>query len=100
MGSFHLVGMKQVLSVCLETHIHQWYTKQEQGIRTAYWGSFVGLTQIFGGLVMYGIVDGNEKHGFNIKPWKIIFLLNGLQTIVASFIFLAIVPDNQLMPSG
>lgn len=37
-----------------------------------------------------------ENHGFNIKPWKIMFLLNGIVTIIAGLIFFALVPDNQL----
>ena len=62
----------------------------------AYWSSANGIAQILGGLVAYGIAEGSELHGFSIKPWKIMFLLTGLLTVVVGFIFLFIVPDNQL----
>lgn len=74
----------------------QWYTKKEQGTRTGIWFSFNGWAQIFGGLVAYGIARGVEIHGSSLAPWKIIFLFTGLLTVVIGFIFLAVVPDNQL----
>lgn len=39
---------------------------------------------------------GSEKHGSAIEPWKTVFLFAGLLTIVLGFIFLWIIPDNQL----
>ncbi|KAJ5155280.1 transporter [Penicillium capsulatum] len=74
----------------------QWYTKKEQGSRVNIWFSFNGVGQIVGGVVAYGIAVGTNKHGSSIEPWKILFLVTGLLTIVLGFIFLWIVPDNQL----
>jgi len=74
----------------------QWYTIREQGFRTGIWFSFNGWAQIFGGCVAYGIARGNDLHGFSVAPWKIVFLLTGCMTILAGFIFLVIMPDNQL----
>lgn len=74
----------------------QWYTKQEQGLRTAIWFSCNGLAQIFGGLIAYGIAKGTSEHGSSIEPWKIVFLLWGLTTVCLGAIFLFIIPDNQL----
>ena len=54
------------------------------------------MGQIFGGLVAYGIATGTVQHGFTMSPWKIIFLFNGLLTMVVGFIFLWVMPDNQL----
>ncbi|RAR04138.1 membrane transporter [Stemphylium lycopersici] len=74
----------------------QWYTKKEQGSRTAIWFSFNGWAQIFGGCVAYGIAVGCRKSGTMIEPWKIIFLVTGLLTASLGIAFLWIVPDNQL----
>lgn len=74
----------------------QWYTKAEQGTRTAIWFSFNGFAQIFGGCVAYGIARGVEAHPAAIAGWKIVFLLTGLLTAVIGVIFLFTVPDNQL----
>ncbi|KAF2195419.1 membrane transporter [Zopfia rhizophila CBS 207.26] len=74
----------------------QWYTKKEQGTRTAIWFSFNGFAQIFGGLVAYGIAVGCRKYGTALEPWKIVFLVTGLLTSAIGFIFLFVVPDNQM----
>ena len=74
----------------------QWYTKTEQGTRTAIWFSFNGFGQILGGLLAYGIAHGSAVHGSTIAPWKIVFLATGLLTVVMGCIFLFVVPDNQL----
>jgi MFS family permease len=74
----------------------QWYTKKEQGFRTGIWFSFNGFAQIFGGLVAYGIAVGARKHGTLMEPWKIVFLVTGLLTTAVGFLFLWIMPDNQL----
>ncbi|KAM3074430.1 Allantoate permease, variant 2 [Clarireedia jacksonii] len=74
----------------------QWYTKEEQGLRTGIWFSFNGFAQIFGGLVAYGISVGVKKHGSAIEAWKIVFLAIGLLTVAIGFIFLYFMPDNQL----
>jgi MFS family permease len=74
----------------------QWYTKKEQGARTGIWFSFNGWAQIFGGCLAYGIAVGCRKTGTTIEPWKIVFLATGLLTTALGFLFLWIVPDNQM----
>lgn len=74
----------------------QWYTKEEQGLRTAIWFSFNGWAQIFGGLVAYGIAVGVREHGAALAAWKIVFLVTGLMTTAAGVLFWFIIPDNQL----
>ena len=61
-------------------------------MRVALWSSFNGLAQIFGGLVAYGL----SIHKYSIASWKIIFILCGILTIVFGFLFLVLIPDNQL----
>ena len=74
----------------------QWYTKAEQGARVCYWFSFNGVAQILGGFIAYGISVGSRQHGSAIEPWKTIFLVTGLFTMVLGVIFYFVVPDNQL----
>ncbi|EAU29865.1 predicted protein [Aspergillus terreus NIH2624] len=74
----------------------QWYTKEEQGSRVNIWFSFNGWGQILGGFVAYGIAVGTAKHGSSIEPWKIVFLITGLLTVVLGLVFLWVVPDSQL----
>ncbi|OKL61520.1 hypothetical protein UA08_03665 [Talaromyces atroroseus] len=74
----------------------QWYTRTEQGQRTGLWFSFNGFGQIIGGAIAYGIAVGTEKNGSSIAPWKIIFLATGLCTVCVGFLFLWVIPDNQL----
>ncbi|TVY80879.1 putative transporter [Lachnellula suecica] len=74
----------------------QWYTKKEQVVRVAWWGSFNGFAQIFGGLVAYGIAHNSTADHFTLAPWKIIYLFTGLLTIVFGIVFLLVIPDNQL----
>ena len=74
----------------------QWYTKAEQGARVNYWFSFNGVAQILGGFIAYGISVGSREHGSAIEPWKTIFLVTGLFTMLLGVIFFFIVPDNQL----
>jgi ACS family allantoate permease-like MFS transporter len=74
----------------------QWYTREEQGARVGIWFSFNGFAQIFGGLVAYGIDKGTAAHGSAIAPWKIIFLVTGLITVVMGLLFFWWMPDNQM----
>lgn len=74
----------------------QWYTTNEQGMRVNFWFSFNGFAQIFGGVIAYGIAKGVEAHGSAIEPWKIIFLVTGLLTLVLGIVFLFWMPDNQM----
>lgn len=74
----------------------QWYTKQEQGLRTAIWFSFNGFANVLGGLVAYGVAEGIHGHGVAIAGWKILFLVWGLVTVVAGLVFLLTIPDSPL----
>lgn len=74
----------------------QWYTKAEQGARTAIWFSFNGVGQIIGGFVAYGIAVGTARHPVAIESWQLLFLVIGLFTALVGALFLYVMPDNQL----
>ncbi|KAF3913432.1 hypothetical protein ABW21_db0200365 [Orbilia brochopaga] len=74
----------------------QWYTKREQCARVNYWFAFAGLSQIFGGVLAWGIAKGIRIHGSELAPWKVIFLTLGLLTAAVGVLFWFIMPDSQL----
>ena len=74
----------------------QWYTKKEQGLRTAIWFSFNGFANVLGGLVAYGVARGTVGRSVALAGWKIIFLVWGLLTMVTGIIFLFVMPDSPL----
>ena len=74
----------------------QWYTKKEQGTRTAIWFSFNGFANVVGGLVAYGVAKGTNGHNLALSGWKIIFLVWGLATVVVGFAFFLTMPDSPL----
>lgn len=52
------------------THITGiWYTGYEQGSRITAWYSLVGIAQIIGGLLAYGI--GHATH-IGVAPWQLV----------------------------
>lgn len=65
----------------------QWYRKDEQGLRTAIWCSFIGSSQIVGGIVAYGTSRGVRESGAAIEAWKIIFIVWSLVTIGLGVVF-------------
>ena len=63
-------------------------------MRVAWWVSFNGWAQIFGGLVAYGFAQSGDN--FSIARWKIVFIFTGLLAVVFEILLFLLVPDNQL----
>ncbi|QSZ32717.1 hypothetical protein DSL72_002296 [Monilinia vaccinii-corymbosi] len=74
----------------------QWYTKEEQGLRTGIWVAFDGIAQVFGAVFAYSISVLVKKYGAAIYSWQILFLSLGLLTSVMGCLFLYYMPDSQL----
>ena len=74
----------------------QWYTKTEQGARTGIWFGFNGIAAIIGGMLAFGILEGTQRYCSTIAPWRILFLITGVFTIIVGFVFLYCMPDSQL----
>lgn len=70
----------------------QWYRKEEQFLRTAFWFSCNGLGIIVGGAIAYGVASASSH--YSIEGWRILFIVTGLMTIVTGFIFVLHVPDT------
>ena len=47
------------------------YTKQEMGLRMAYWFGFAAVAGAFGGLVAFGVQQAHS----HVANWKILFII-------------------------
>ncbi|KZT57446.1 putative MFS allantoate transporter [Calocera cornea HHB12733] len=72
----------------------QWYKVNEQGSRIGIWFSFIGVAQIVGGLIAYGLAKGDAAGEFSIHGYKVVFLLCGLLTAVFGFLLFFFLPDS------
>lgn len=72
----------------------QWYTRQEQAARFAYWYSGMGIGQILGGLVSFAFQHvGNRAE---LEGWRIMFLVLGVVTVVVGVVVWFAVPDTPM----
>ena len=92
-----ILHRRWVESVQIQSFISQsqWYTKR---YRIALWASASGLAQIIGGLVAYGIAEGDITHKYSLALWKILFHISGLLTIILGVVFWIVASDDQLNP--
>ncbi|KAH0580795.1 hypothetical protein H2248_011952 [Termitomyces sp. 'cryptogamus'] len=69
------------------------YTKQEMGLRMAYWFGFAAVAGAFGGLVAFGV---QHIHA-NIENWRVLFVIEGIPAVllgVLTFFFLPNRPES------
>ncbi|KAF3804139.1 Allantoate permease [Colletotrichum gloeosporioides] len=69
-----------------------WYKQGEQARRVGYWLSCNGFSLIIMALIGYGLSAVEES---SIPPWKILFLVLGLITVLTGAFNLWYLPDNQ-----
>ncbi|KAI9151548.1 transporter [Paramyrothecium foliicola] len=65
-----------------------WYKRTENPIRVAVWVSMFGVSQVVGGLMMYGI--GMAEMSFD--SWRVMFILCGGLTVLAGVLFIIFMP--------
>ncbi|EGX93375.1 allantoate permease, putative [Cordyceps militaris CM01] len=68
-----------------------WWTRQEQASRTAFWLSGTPVGNFIGGLLTYGL---GKVHG-SIATWKIFFLFFGSFSLLFALVVVVLMPDNQ-----
>ncbi|KAF8706648.1 mfs general substrate transporter, partial [Rhizoctonia solani] len=66
------------------------YLKSEHGFRTSFFISAAPLAGAFGGLIAYGV---QHIHS-HIATWRILFLIEGLPTILVGIIVLLLLPSR------
>ncbi|KAH8730182.1 major facilitator superfamily domain-containing protein [Phaeosphaeriaceae sp. PMI808] len=76
-GSFYLIGM--------------WYRRSEAQKRYSFFFSSTTLAGAFGGLLASAIGKMDGLRGY--KGWRWIFILEGLLTVIVSFVFFFILPN-------
>ncbi|KAF2176139.1 MFS general substrate transporter [Zopfia rhizophila CBS 207.26] len=69
-----------------------WYTKKELGIRMAFLICGLLLSNAFAGLISAGILEGMKTVG-HLAPWRWLFILEGLATLLLAAIALIFLPD-------
>lgn len=70
--------------------IAMWYKKEEQGRRVSWFYVCNSLTQIFGGLVAYGV---SFTHG-KFASWRIFYIAIGAMTMVIGLVVCIFLPDS------
>ncbi|ETS74856.1 hypothetical protein PFICI_13340 [Pestalotiopsis fici W106-1] len=65
-----------------------WYKREENPIRVAVWVCMFGVSQVAGGLLMYGI---GLSH-MSISTWRVMFIVCGGLTVVSGILFLVFMP--------
>ncbi|KIM91502.1 hypothetical protein PILCRDRAFT_810785 [Piloderma croceum F 1598] len=71
------------------------YTKNEIGLRMAYWFSFSAVAGAFGGLIAFGI---QQVHA-SIANWRLLFIVEGIPSVllgVGCFFFLPDRPESTI----
>lgn len=70
----------------------QWYKKEEQFARIAYWFSCNGLGGVLGGSIAYGLAI--HAKSYTIESWKILFIITGLISVLFGVLFYFYIPEN------
>jgi ACS family allantoate permease-like MFS transporter len=70
--------------------VAMWYKKEEQGRRVSWFYVCNSLTQIFGGLLAFGVSYANTK----FASWRIFFVAIGSLTIIIGILVCLFLPDS------
>lgn len=87
-----LGALESTISPAMIIITGQWYRKEEQFLRTGLWLCCNGLGTIMGSGIAYGCFK--HAHGYNIEPWKVLFIVTGLMTVVVGILFVLHIPDD------
>lgn len=66
------------------------YTKEEMGMRMAYWFGFAAVAGAFGGLIAFGIQHVHAA----VANWKLLFIVEGIPTILIGLLSMLILPNR------
>ena len=60
------------------------------GTRMAYWFGFAAIAGAFGGLIAFGIQHAHAA----IANWKLLFLIEGLPTVIIGALAMVVLPNR------
>ncbi|GAO15376.1 uncharacterized protein UV8b_07061 [Ustilaginoidea virens] len=72
--------------------VQMWYRRQEQTTRNASWYAMLGIVNILGSLLTYGL--GHIKS--SLRPYQVIFLFCGCITVAFSIVIFIFMPDSPM----
>lgn len=72
------------------SHVALYYTKEEMGLRMAYWFGFAAVAGAFGGLIAYGVQHAHAA----IADWRLLFIIEGTPTIVLGVLCMLLLPNR------
>ncbi|SPQ25018.1 89b58ccb-f7e7-45ac-9b71-318dcc3e8e47 [Thermothielavioides terrestris] len=73
--------------------VQMWYRRREQTTRNAAWYAMLGIINIFGSLLTYGLGHASSSV---LRPYQIIFLFAGCLTVAWSIVTLIFMPDSPM----
>ncbi len=83
--------MQSFMDPAYMTMTAQWYRKEEQYIRCAYWLGLQGFGTMLGSGIAYGFYTHQDS--ISIRPWTGLYIVVGLITVVFGIISFIHVPD-------
>ncbi|EKM77389.1 hypothetical protein AGABI1DRAFT_122128 [Agaricus bisporus var. burnettii JB137-S8] len=66
------------------------YTKEEMGLRMAYWFGFAAVAGAFGGLIAFGTQHVHAA----ISSWRILFIIEGIPPVLLALLTLFYLPNR------
>ncbi|KAK7044804.1 MFS general substrate transporter [Favolaschia claudopus] len=66
------------------------YTKEEMGVRMAYWFGFAAVAGAFGGLIAFGVQHAHAA----IDNWRLLFIIEGIPTVLLAVVVVFFLPDR------
>ncbi|TWU74849.1 hypothetical protein ED733_001644 [Metarhizium rileyi] len=93
MGSRLLLGVFEAsVAPTFIAIVQMWYRRQEQTSRNASWYAMLGVVNMLGSLLAYGLGHVNSS----LKPYQVIFLFCGCITVAFSVVMFIFMPDSPM----
>ncbi|RSH80868.1 hypothetical protein EHS25_007037 [Saitozyma podzolica] len=94
-GSFacrFFVGLGEAgFSPLIQVYLSRFYTRRALGSRVAFWLAMAPMGGFINGIVAYGVAF---IHSNKLASWRILFLIEGLATILLGVVALIILPED------
>ncbi|KAI0071576.1 MFS general substrate transporter [Panus rudis PR-1116 ss-1] len=85
-----LGAFESCFSPGIPLYLSLFYTKHELGTRMAAYFSFASLAGAFGGLIAFGV----QHIQSSISNWRLLFIIEGVPTVVLGFWVIFLLPDR------
>ncbi|KAA1472445.1 MFS general substrate transporter [Dentipellis sp. KUC8613] len=69
------------------------YTKNEVGLRLAYWFGFAAVSGAFGGLIAFGV----QHAQLPFSDWRLLFIVEGIPSLFMGLVAIAFLPNRPEM---